>query len=1104
MLRRSLRIAVLGGLFAGALATLPAQARTLTAAPAANAGEHPVAGRVPIWLRPMPRQIAADQAVVLALARQRWLHGRLDARTAAAAVDAGLRAASVGAAGPRASLLTGVVRGPGGRPLPGACITAVGPAGSIVARSRTDGRYVLAGLSPGRYTLRASDCAAAGSPITTIWPGLQARVTVGSGQAATMPPVSVVPASARMIQAGSAAHPTGTGGIISGRVTGRGHPLQGICAEADRIGGGNGGGAVTLKTGKYRITGLQPGRYQVMFASGCGNEGNWLDQWYPGITTPFPSPKAVAIRVRAGKTRTGIDGLLKLGGEIRGIVRARSGRPLPGVCIDIEGRVRGGFVGFGFGSARSGRYVLHSVFPGRYTVGFSIGCGSKGNFAPQWWRLRTSAAHATPIKITGALVASHIDAALDPGASVAGVVRASSATGKPLAGICVEATDNIGDDFADASTSRDGTYRLNGLAGGRYLIEFDPSCFGNISSNFLAQHRWISVRRGRSLTGVNAYLHPGAGISGVVTDVHGHPLAGVCVRITNGHGNAFGVSGPDGSYSIGALPGGSFIVEFSGGCGNAGSLAPQYYKNESGLGSADPITLVTGKVMTGIDAAMTPGATITGVVTNASGHRLDGICVGIADESFLLFGDVFNDIEFTTGGSYRAVNLAPGHYQIDFGCGGGKYADRWYQTKAGAFPTSLLSLPVGITRGVSAVLRPSGAISGRVTDRAGHPVSNTCLYMVDAKTGIQVVSSVFQGFVQNGRYKVTGLTPGTYKVFFYGCGTKYGSQWYHGRSTERAADPVRVRPQRTTTGIGAALAVGGSISGQVVARATGKPVRNVCVEAFNSPSQAFGFAQTDKTGHYTMRGLATGRYSISFSLCNGTGPDLAGSTRPGLVRVTAPHAVTGINARLAPGGNVSGKVTGGSHRQIGTCVDLQSLNPAGNFGFAETGINGTYKATGLSAGRYQVFFNDPTCGSSQFAAQWYSGQPTQLTAGTITVRAGDMTTGIDAALQPFGAITGNVTGPTNAPVASECVTAIPVGPDFAGFYSPVLAITTKTGGYSLLDLQPGKYKVKFSTGCGDSGFTTQWWKNADSAAAATVITVGAGAVVTGIDGALKH
>ena len=43
---------------------------------------------------------------------------------------------------------------------------------------------------------------------------------------------------------------------------------------------------------------------------------------------------------------------------------------------------------------------------------------------------------------------------------------------------------------------------------------------------------------------------------------------------------------------------------------------------------------------------------------------------------------------------------------------------------------------------------------------------------------------------------------------------------------------------------------------------------------------------------------------------------------------------------------------------------------------------------------------------------------------------------------------------------------------------PEFAITTKTGGYSLSGVQPGTYKVKFSVGCGDSGFATQWWHGA--------------------------
>ncbi|MGN6678996.1 MAG: carboxypeptidase regulatory-like domain-containing protein [Streptosporangiaceae bacterium] len=384
------------------------------------------------------------------------------------------------------------------------------------------------------------------------------------------------------------------------------------------------------------------------------------------------------------------------------------------------------------------------------------------------------------------------------------------------------------------------------------------------------------------------------------------------------------------------------------------------------------------------------------------------------------------------------------------------------------------------------------------------------MYLVDAKTGLQVLSSVFDGFVDHGRYKITGLAPGTYKVFFYGCGiaTNYASQWYQDRATERAADPVRVRPSHLTSGINAVMATGGSISGQVIARATGKPVHNECVEAYDNATQAFGFAQTDKTGHYTMRGLATGRYSLYFSRCFRKGPNVISFTRPGPVSVKAPHATTGIITRLAPGGNVSGTVSAGMppKPQIGTCVELAPLDPNGTYGFGQTGTDGTYTATGLAAGKYQVYFNDPFClfGVPSLASQWYSGQQTQATADVVTVTTGGTTTGIDATLQPFGTITGAVTGPGHAAVSGECVTAVPIGKDFAGFFPPEIAINTATGSYSLLEVQPGRYKLKFSTGCGDSGFKTQWWQNATSRATATVITVGADAAVTGIDAVLAR
>jgi hypothetical protein len=51
--------------------------------------------------------------------------------------------------------------------------------------------------------------------------------------------------------------------------------------------------------------------------------------------------------------------------------------------------------------------------------------------------------------------------------------------------------------------------------------------------------------------------------------------------------------------------------------------------------------------------------------------------------------------------------------------------------------------------------------------------------------------------------------------------------------------------------------------------------------------------------------------------------------------------------------------------------------------------------------------------------------------------------------------------------------------------------------------RPGQYKIEFSTGCGDTGFRTQWWGQASSASSAKVITVGY-ATIGGVDATLHR
>ena len=141
-----------------------------------------------------------------------------------------------------------------------------------------------------------------------------------------------------------------------------------------------------------------------------------------------------------------------------------------------------------------------------------------------------------------------------------------------------------------------------------------------------------------------------------------------------------------------------------------------------------------------------------------------------------------------------------------------------------------------------------------------------------------------------------------------------------------------------------------------------------------------------------------------------------------------------------------------------------------------TGDGGSYQVTGLSAGKYLVYFGDPFCPSVGFgprsfglffadtnlAPRWYNNQPTASTATEVTVKVATNTIGIDASLALDGGISGTVTDASHAPVAGECVTAVRVNPepDPLSGQTPgnAIAVTAGDGSYALVDLPPGHYK----------------------------------------------
>jgi len=1027
----------------------------------------------------------------------------------------------------RTSVITGSVVGIDGQPVSGACVTAVGPAGSATVAAAANGTFRLAGLGAGGYALEYRDCAASGSFLPgwsggAASQGAAARYQVAVGQVRQVPVMTLKPANPAAVMAAdqasfertiaansrsvSAAAAAKTG-QISGTVTGKGKPLSGICIDVVPVYAGRVYGAKSGKNGVYTVRHVAPGSYHVIFAPffECPSHANWLQQVYKNnndLNAVF-SDSGAAVRVRAGHTTSGIDGNLRLGGEISGTVTSKSGATQHGICVFADGKVARNQ--YEYSSAKTsgdGAYQLHALFPGKYTVGFSIGCGSHGNYAP---------VNHKPVKVALAQRVT-VNQVLPTGASISGKVTLTSSSGTPIEGICVYAFETDGVVYGTTATDANGHYRVIGLVGGRYSLYFRPGCKNY--GNYVATTVNTVTTAGEPDTGVNAVLQVGGTISGTVTDTHGNPVADECIEL-DGTGNYTALvpyrTGSDGTYVIDQLSAGTYQVGFFSGCGNSASYAPTWYGNQPSEDTATPIAIATGATFTA-NVVMQPGATITGRVTNAAGHRLSNICVDATAGPFSgEFYPPLGALTRTHNGNYTLSGLAPGNYLINFGCGyGARFPALYFPDAPDAGLAQAVSAGPGTTSGIDAVLPYTGIMTGKVTNSAGHPLADVCIVATNTKGAVPALrgpglldtgtTGVFGFTTPKGTYKLMGLAAGRYVVSFNDCffRERYAAQWYPDKSSIGSAAVVTIRSGKTTPGISGRLAPGGTISGHVT-NASGKSLGSICVTAADSAGDTGG-AITGNSGAYSIPALGAGAYTVDFAPCGGR--NLVTVVSHGSVRASR---VTTVNAAMHAGGTIAGVVTAGSSSGppvSDACVEAYSTGSTEPASFGLTGFDGSYQVTGLPTGTYQVYFGDPQCDVStpDLAPQWFSNQATQAASTPVSVTVRVTTGSVDAALQPDGEITGTVSAGSPATALSgACVTAFPVA---ASGSLPVVAVSGRSG-YTLANLLPGQYKVRFAAGCGTTGYATQWYSDAATRAKATVITVTPAGTATGVSATLS-
>lgn len=310
----------------------------------------------------------------------------------------------------------------------------------------------------------------------------------------------------------------------------------------------------------------------------------------------------------------------------------------------------------------------------------------------------------------------------------------------------------------------------------------------------------------------------------------------------------------------------------------------------------------------------------------------------------------------------------------------------------------------------------------------------------------------------------------------------------------------------------AAMAV--SISGTVTDAVSHAPIAGVQVCADPAPfASEPRCSETDGAGAYTIDSLAGNSYSVQFS---GSLHDLnyvrqyydGKDSGPGdVVTVGATEARTGINAEMHEGGLI-----------VGTATDAVSLGPVAGMlvcsfaregppvagGCDHTAANGTYSIVGLPTDEYEVEFLSED--EVNYLDQYWPEGDGWADAELVSVTAGATTSGIDVALKPGVEISGTVReAGTGQSLAGIGVTLLHAGNEQREGWP---AVTDSSGHYVFRGRPAGTYVVAFSRPLQwfetDDWFSTRFYKDATSFAAATRLVVAPPEILTGIDGEVVY